>query len=224
MSTEPIPATNEPLMSPDVSPHQETSSSNSHVTSSDSSFTFVSPHKFVIRLIILCRTCSGKVLHDQLFQMEYCSSVLEMGVTSLKRVSTLSPNSQSSVPHYVAARPFNSIMPPPRSNIDTESPGVASADTTVSQSFSSPNPFSALSCDFASKADPNIDELCVSQEEPVLVTSRTFKTFILESATDQIREQWLPKTSNLISYLKLKEQRASKTNSRLLDLKCSKCG
>jgi hypothetical protein len=70
----------------------------------------------------------------------------------------------------------------------------------------------------------NIDELCVSQEEPVLGTLRTFKTFILESATDQIREQWLPETSNLISYLKLKEQRASKTNSRLLELKCSKCG
>jgi hypothetical protein len=38
------------------------------------------------------------------------------------------------------------------------------------------------------------------------------------------RPEWLlPETSNLISYLKLKEQRA-KTNSRLLELKCSKCG
>ena len=213
MSTEQALDTNEPSTSPNVSLLQETSSSNSHATSSDSSFTFVSPR----------RTRSGKVLHDRLSQMEYCSSVLEMGVASLHRVSTLSPNSQSSVSHVADARPLNSIMPPPRRNTDTESLGIAS-NTTVSQSFSSPNPFSALSSDFASEADPNIDELCVSQEEPVLVTLRTFKTFILESATDQIREQWLPETSNLIAYLKQKEQRASKTNSRLLELNCSKCG
>jgi hypothetical protein len=199
MSTEPTAATNEPSMSPDVNPHQETSSSSSHVTSSDSSFTFVSPR----------RTRSGKVLYDRLSQMEYCSSVLEMSATSLKRVSTLSPNSQSSALHYVAARPFNSMIFPPRSNINTDSLVTTSVDTTVSQSFSSPNPYSALSSDFASEADPNIDELCVSQEEPVLVTLRAFKTFILKSATDQIREQWSPETSNLISYLKLNEQRAS---------------
>jgi hypothetical protein len=58
----------------------------------------------------------------------------------------------------------------------------------------------------------------------LLVKLRSFKQFIIDSGTDQIREKYLAETSHLIRYLKQKEQRASKSNAYLLDLNYSKCG
>jgi hypothetical protein len=58
----------------------------------------------------------------------------------------------------------------------------------------------------------------------LLVKLRSFKQFIIDFGTDQIREKYLAETSHLIRYLKQKEQRASKSNACLLDLNCSKCG
>jgi hypothetical protein len=58
----------------------------------------------------------------------------------------------------------------------------------------------------------------------MLVKLRSFKQFIIDSGTDQIREKYLAETSHLIWYLKQKEQRAFKSNARQLDLNCSKYG
>jgi hypothetical protein len=69
------------------------------------------------------------------------------------------------------------------------------------QSFSSQNRFSVLNSDIEGEVDvehgngDNIDEPCASQEElVVLVKLRSFKQFIIDSGTHQIREKYLAET------------------------------
>jgi len=166
----------------------------------NSSYTLVAPR----------RTRSGKTLNNRLSTMQYCQSVLNMGTVSLEQIATQPRHNQStevSNSHHATPNPHSSTMPPP---------------------IATQNRFSILNSDIENEVEPetddNIDEPCASQEEPVLCKLRSFKQFIIDSGTDQIRDKYLAETSHLIHYLKQKEQRASKSNSRLLDLNCSKCG